>query len=411
MNPVMHAQGPLRVLHIGKFYPPFVGGMENFIGDLLPALERCGIVTAAMVHGHEFARKHPYGKDEERRICRAPTYGNVFFAPISPAFPFYLLRLLRNFNPHILHIHLPNISAFWAMFLPGARNIPWILQWQSDVVFSEINACLSAAYGPFEQHLLERADRIIVASPPYLSSSAVLSKWRDKCRVIPLGLNAKRLKTPSADSLKWAETVWRPGKMRVLAIGRLTYYKGHEILIKAAAGLPETHTIIAGKGDLRDSLNHLVKTMGLNERVELMGFVPEDKLNALLAACDVLCLPSIERTEAFGLVLLEAMAFARPVVVSNVPGSGMGWIVRHESTGLHVNPGNPQDLSEALRYLYDRPETRRRFGHAGKKRFQACFQIERTAEETARLYQETLDKVSGVSGVRAQERQAGFPEH
>ncbi len=388
-------QPSLRVLHIGKYHPPFVGGMENFIGDLLPALEECGITTAALVHGHEFGRKRAYGQDKENRIYRASTYGNIFFAPISPAFPVYLLRLIVDFKPHILHMHLPNISAFWAILSSRARKIPWIVQWQSDVTFSEINRHLAAVYRPVEQHLLGKAKQIIVATPPYLSSSSALSKWQDKCQVIPLGLNEKRLEKPRAGALEWAEKVWQPGKMRVLAIGRLTYYKGHEILIKAAAKVPQTHTLIVGKGDLKDRLDNLVRTWGLKERVELIGFVSDEKRTGLLATCDVLCLPSIERTEAFGLVLLEAMTFSKPVIVSNVPGSGMGWIVCHKETGLHVAPGDVEDLSKALQLLFDEPGQGEVLGRAGKRRFNELFRIEQTAKRTAGLYREVIDIGAG----------------
>ena len=190
--------------------------------------------------------------------------------------------------------------------------------------------------------------------------------------------------------MQWAENVWQPGKLRVLAIGRLTYYKGHEVLIKATAKVPEIHTLIIGKGDLRDRLEHMVTTYGLNERAELIGFVPDERRTALLATCDVLCLPSIERTEAFGLVLLEAMTFSKPVVVSNVPGSGMGWIVCHHKTGLHVTPNDADDLSKALRLLLEKPEMRTIMGSAGKRRFNELFRIERTAEKTANLYHEVL---------------------
>ena len=381
---------PLRVLHIGKFYPPFVGGMENFIGDLLPALEACDITTAAIVHGHEFGRKRPYMKDKESRIYRAPFYGNFSYAPISPAFPIYLLRVITKFKPHILHMHLPNISAFWAILFPRARKIPWILQWQSDVVFSEINSRFAPVYKVLERYILQKSTQVIVGTPPYLSSSSALSKWKNKCRAIPLGLDQKRLEKPDVDSLAWAEKIWSPGKTRVLAIGRLTYYKGHKILIKAATNLPEIHTLIIGKGDLKDSLNNLIRTSGLNERVKLIGFVPDKKLSSLLSTCDLLCLPSIERTEAFGLVLLEAMSFSKPVVVSNVPGSGMGWIVCHERTGLHVRPGDVEDLSKALQFLCDNPEKRKSMGKTGKRRFDKVFKIERTAERIADLYREVV---------------------
>src|SRR5699024_5451513 len=105
-----------------------------------------------------------------------------------------------EFKPDLLHLHLPNTSAFWAMAIPAARKIPWIVHWHADVVASRHDSKLALAYPlyrPFEQRFLKVASAIIATSPPYLESSSALAHWRDKCQVIPLGLDPARLPEPS----------------------------------------------------------------------------------------------------------------------------------------------------------------------------------------------------------------------
>ena len=382
----------MRVLHIGKFYPPFAGGMENFMGDLLPALERRNIHTAALVHGHEFGRRAVYNNDVASRVSRVPCYGSFLYAPISPGFVLALRREIHAFRPDILHMHLPNTSAFWAMAIPSARKVPWVIQWQSDIVNSDIDRRLAMAYRfyqPLERRFLKKAYAIIASSSPYFETSEPLSSWREKCRVIPLGLDETRLKIPGRDLEDWADGIWQTGRTRIISVGRLTYYKGHEVLIRAAANLPKSHIIIVGEGDRKGYLRGLIRQLGLGGRVELTGFIPDEKLRALLATSDLFCLPSIERTEAFGLVLLEAMRYAKPVVASDVPGSGMGWIIRHMETGLLVKPGAVDDLARALQLLCQRPGLRTRMAEAGRKRFHAVFRIDQVADRISSLYLET----------------------
>jgi len=250
-------------------------------------------------------------------------------------------------------------------------------------------------YEPLERRCLKKAAVIIASSPPYFETSEPLSSWGEKCRIIPLGLDEKRLKMPNKDLGNWAEGIWQTGRTRIISVGRLTYYKGHELLIKAAANLPETHVVIVGEGDRKAYLRGLIRHLGLGERVELTGFMPDEKLRALLATSDLLCLPSIERTEAFGLVLLEAMRYAKPVVASDVPGSGMGWIIGQMETGLLVRPGDVDDLAGALQLLCQRPDLRERMAEAGRDRFKAVFRIDQVADKIASLYREVKGLYSG----------------
>ena len=387
----------MRVLHVGKYYPPFAGGMEYFLADLLPALQARGVAPAALVHDERpgWRGRLPAPADSPP-IFRAPSHGQLLYAPISPEFPLWLARVIREFRPDLLHLHLPNTSAFWALALPAARRLPWVVQWQSDVVASTIDRRLALAYRayrPLERRLLAKSKAVIAASPSYLDASDALKFWRDRCHVIPLGLDPGRLPDPDPAARARAAALWGETDFRVLAIGRLTYYKGHDALIRAATELPASRVLIVGTGDRRDRLADLIRSLALCERVALPGFQPEADLNALLASCDALCLPSLERTEAFGLVLLEAMRFGKPVVVSDIPGSGAGWVVRQARHGLLVPPGDPAALAQALRELQRDPIKRQALGQSGATALRERFGIDRVAAAIAALYRRLLAAV------------------
>lgn len=384
----------MRVLHIGKYYPPFAGGMERFLADLLPALQTQGIATAALVHDE---RRDRWGQRPlpvaTPAIYRAPCHGQLLYAPLSPAFPFWLQRVIREFRPDLLHLHLPNTSAFWALLMPAARRLPWVVHWHADVVASMIDTRLATAYRlyrPFEQRLLAASKAVIATSPTYLAASDALQPWQDRCHIIPLGLDTNRIATSEPATQQRASVLWGQAAFRVLAIGRLTYYKGHEVLIRAAADLPDSRTLIVGTGDQNARLKALIDSLSLGNRVLLPGFQTEADLNALLESCDVLCLPSLERTEAFGLVLLEAMRFGKPVVVSDIAGSGVGWVVRTAGHGLLTPTSDPIALAAALRQMQQDPQLRQRLGQAGVVALTEQFGIEPIAAKVSALYRQLL---------------------
>ncbi len=385
----------MRVLHIGKFYPPFAGGMEYFLADLVRAEQALGLEVAALVHdeGPGWRGSVPAAADSPPRIYRAPCLGRLLYVPLSPSFPGWLNRVIRDFAPDLLHLHLPNTSAFAALLLPRACRLPWVVHWHADVVASAIDRRLALAYGlyrPFEQALLRRSRAIIATSPPYLAASRALQPWRERCVTIPLGLDPGRLAQPDNASLAQAEALWGPASLRVLAIGRLTYYKGHEVLIRASTSLPGVKTLILGGGEYRPRLERLIQTLDLGDRVRLTGYRSEAEVAALLARCDLVCLPSLERTEAFGLVLLEAMRYAKPLVVSDIPGSGAPWLVRRAQNGLLTPPGDAPALAAALAALQARPEQRRQLGEAGAQALRREFGIQPVASAIKQLYGRVL---------------------
>lgn len=394
----------MRILHIGKFFSPFAGGIENFLADLMLAQSEQGHTVAALVHDHQMHYKRFFAKINPETaflptfsLYRAPSYGRLLYAPISPHFPLWFQRILQTFQPQILHLHLPNTSALWALWLTAARRVPWVIHWHADVV-SQVDQRLTWAYRgyrPFEQHLLAHAAAIIATSPPYLTSSEALSPWRAKCHVVPLGLAPARLPTPSPQGHTWAAQQWDTGMMKILSVGRLTYYKGHEILIQALAHIDGVQVVIVGDGDQRQRLEKLIKSLNLSKKVKLYGHCHETELNALLATCDCFCLPSLERTEAFGLVLLEAMRYAKPIIASRIDGSGVAWVIDDHRTGILVPPQEPLALAAALQQFSTRPDWRWHLGQAGYTRFKESFNIQPVSTKITAIYTQILNSLVG----------------
>lgn len=368
------------------------------MADLLMAQIQQGQTVAALVHDHQsqwsrwWASVQPETLSSQSHslpIYRVPSYGRLLYAPVSPHFPFWLRRVLQDFQPDILHLHVPNTSAFWALLLPHARRIPWVIHWHADVV-SEVHSSLSMAYHayrPFEQNMLAHAQAIIATSAPYLASSLALQPWREKCHVIPLGLSLDRLPEQAPpQTTQWAMQQWNLSQTKFLCVGRLTYYKGHETLLNAFAEIEDAQLLIVGQGELRSQLENLIITLNLQNRVKLLGYCHDEQLTALFSTCDCFCLPSVERTEAFGLVLLEAMRYAKPILATAIPGSGVTWVVQDKQTGLLVPPANVLAMTQAVRQMVDAPLYCTQLGQAGFQRFLQLFDIQQVSLEVTKFY-------------------------
>lgn len=370
----------LRVLHIGKFFPPERGGMESFLADLVQTQRAQGIDSHALVHGQPLADDPPW-------LRRVPVQLRLIYTPIALGFRSALKRAIHQVQPQVLHLHMPNVSAFWVLTLTNAYKIPWVVHWHSDVVVSEVRLALRLAYTlyrPFEQAVLERSERIIATSLPYLYASEPLQRWQHKCVVVPLGINTV-VPATSASQLPW-----QPGAFKLLSLGRLAHYKGFDTLIRAVAASPRLQLIIAGQGEGMAGLQGLVKAScpeGAAANVQLLGEVNEDLKHQLLASCDAFCLASCERTEAFGVVLLEAMAHAKPCIVSNLPGSGMSWVVSSSGSGLcHLPPGDAPAWRQALEQLADQPQLLAQWGLEGKRALHERFSMTGCALSLAAEY-------------------------
>ncbi len=370
--------------------------------DAMVALQQRGFDSAALVHRHE--RSFRTLKDDfiasghRFRVIRTGRWAHLLFTPISPLLPWHLRRLIKSFQPNILHLHLPNPAVFWVLALVSARRVPWVVHWHADVITAQQGGLMSLVYQlykPFEQAVLKRSNSIVVTSRAYLDASVPLREFQAKCHVVPLGVDVKRL-SGTADPV--AGNSFEPDNsesasvtaLQVLAVGRLSYYKGFRFLIEAAAMTPNIQIHIVGSGELDSELRKLAASLSLRDKVVFHGDLDRAELVQQITRCDCLCLPSIERTEAFGVVLLEAMYFGKATVISDLPGSGMGWIVDTGITGLKVKPTDAGSLAAAFVQLDNDREKLAIMGQAGKAKFDQQFEIKHAINGLVNVYEQAL---------------------
>jgi len=358
--------------------------------DAMVALRERGIESAALVHRHSLSlktQKESFEANGHRfQVTRAALWARLLFTPISPSFPWHLRKLIKSGKPDILHLHLPNPSVFWVLALPSARQIPWVVHWHADVITSAQDWKMKLFYKfyqPFERAVLKRAKTIVATSKPYLNSSQPLKQWHSKCQVVPLGVDIKRFnrKIPAGSA-----AFPHSPQLQVLAVGRQTYYKGFTYLIEAASKAPDIHINLVGDGDQTNKLKALTTSLKLQDRVTFHGILSDEELAQKMAECDCLCLPSIERTEAFGMVLLEAMYFGKATVISDVDGSGMGWVVDDGITGIKVKPADADALARALERLATNRQELLNMGQRGKEKFDRMFEISHAVEGLEKIY-------------------------
>jgi rhamnosyl/mannosyltransferase len=209
--------------------------------------------------------------------------------------------------------------------------------------------------------------------------------------VIPLGIDDRFGDPKHNDSPVFSASAAKAdtatvGNLNVLAIGRMTHYKGFDILLRAIAQTEGITLDLVGHGELRRSLERLTDSLNLAARVRFHGLLDDSAKDTLLSRCDCLCLPSTDRTESFGMVLLEAMSAAKACVVSDVEGSGMSWLVEDGKTGLVAPTLDINGLTDALSRLRDDPELAASLGQNGRQKFLTALTMEASALAVRDLY-------------------------
>lgn len=362
-----------RIVHIGKFYPPHRGGMESHLETLCHAVRgEVDPVVVVSAEGRRTVREVVDGVP----VVRVGTLATAASATISPG----IAAEVRRQRPDLVHFHHPNPTAAAALLASGWRG-PLVVTYHSDIVRQRM---LGPIVAPITHALLARAAAILVSSPPFLESSPVLARHRDRCRVVPFGIDDGRFDSPDPAAVREVRARW--GDRMVVGVGRLVQYKGFRYLVEAMEQVGG-RLVLAGDGPLRASLEEMVVRRGLASRVVFAGAVQD--VAPLLHAARVFAFPSVQRSEAFGLAQLEAMACGLPVVNTHLP-SGVPWVSRHGESGLTVPPRDPAALAAALRTLLDDPALARRLGEAGRARVRSEFTVDAMAAATLCTYEEAL---------------------
>jgi glycosyltransferase involved in cell wall biosynthesis len=363
----------MRVLHVGKFYPPHHGGMESHVQTL--ARELSADVDVQVLVSSD-GRQTVHETLDGIPVTRMGTLASFASASINPG----MARAIREANADVVHFHHPNPTGVLSYLASGRRG-PLVVTYHSDIIRQRV---LGAAFAPVLHRFLRGAHAILASSPDYAASSPVLRRHADRVRIVPFGIRAEAYETADAEAVAAIRAKYGP--RLVVGAGRLVYYKGFDYLVRSMAAV-DARLVILGDGPLKSELQALAADMGVADRVELPGSVPE--LAPWYHAADVFALPAVARSEAFGLVQLEAMAAGTPVVNTRLD-SGVPFVSRDGETGITVPPADVQPLSAALRRLLDDGPLRRRMGQAARERVRREFSLDRMVARTLQIYREAV---------------------
>lgn len=367
--PYLRRSPGLRVLHIGKYYPPFRGGMESHLQSLCDELN--GMVELKVIVANADWRTTT-GLVDGVDVTRVGKLFDFKSAAICPD----LVLAIRRAKADIIHIHWPNPTAVLAYLASGHRG-RLVFTYHSDIVRQRL---LAVAFTPVLRHVLARAAAIIVTSPNYIEGSDVLTEFRDRCRVIPFGISVDHFHQYDVHKVRKIREQYGP--RIVLGVGRMVYYKGFEYLVRAAA-LVDAQLLIIGQGPLRKHLGMVAAQLGISDRVTFLSEV--DDVRPYYHAADVFVLSSVMRSEAFGIVQLEAMACGKPVINTQLD-SGVPFVSPHGVSGLTVPPADSAALGQAIGQLLDQPDRRSELGNGGRNRVAHKFTVERMVQSTLDLY-------------------------
>jgi glycosyltransferase involved in cell wall biosynthesis len=370
----------LKVLCFGRFSDHIPGGTQTHVEHLFRALKadvdfvhlvpsRDSHGSRALVQGFPLYRTASWNVD-----------GSL---AISPQLISTARRLHREKPFDLVHLHFPDpMSHLASIALPS--SVPRVITWHADIIRQK---SLLKVYQPFQHLAVLQAKAIIVPTSAHIGSSLELSlpEHQSRLRVIPFGFDLQRYAVLHATTATIRQT--HPGKI-IFALGRHVHYKGFDVLIKAMDALPDdTQLLIGGTGPLTQEWQQLAKQSRASARIHFVGMIDDETLPAYYQACDVFCLPAVNQAEAFGIVQVEAMACAKPVVSTKL-NNGVDFVNQDGISGYTVTPSDIGALAQALNKLLQDDALRVRLGQQALQRALQEFSLASLREKTLKVYQE-----------------------
>ncbi|MHB1296064.1 MAG: glycosyltransferase [Anaerolineae bacterium] len=367
----------MKILHVYKDYYPVLGGIENHVRLLAEGQAAAGHEVTVLVTS--LGRRTTVENLNGVRIIKAARLAHVASTPLSAALPL----LLRRQRPDITHLHFPYPLGEVAQLLLG-RSRRTVISYHSDVVRQ---ARLLRLYAPLMRRVLASADCILVGTPNVLESSPVLPAYEAKCRVLPYGIPRERFLAPDPEAVAEVRRRFGEGPL-LLFVGVLRYYKGLNYLLEAMPQV-SARLLVVGEGPMGPALRAQARQLDIEERVVFLGRIADEDLPAYYGAAELFVLPASERSEAFGLVQVEAMSAGLPVVCTEL-GTGTTYVNRHGESGLAVPPRDPEALAGAINTLLGDETLRRRLAEGARAR-SALFDAGRMLADVEAVYRELLD--------------------
>lgn len=364
----------MRVLHVFKtYYPDSFGGVERTIHAIAKGASAHGIQSDVLSLSRD-----PVANTVEFDGHMAYK-AKLDFEFASTGFSRDAFSKFKDLSTKadIVHYHFPwpFMDLLHLMHPPGK---PTVVTYHSDIVKQKL---LLQLYKPLMHRFLSCVTRIVATSPNYLECSEVLQRYRDKTEIIPIGLDEAEYPRAS-EELKdnWRERFPKPF---FLFVGVLRYYKGLHTLIEAAKHI-DADILIAGEGPMESQLKAQAASAG-RTNVHFLGAVSDLDKAALLELCTAFVFPSHLRSEAYGLSLVEAAMFGKPMITCEI-GTGTSFVNKHGETGIVVPPEDADALAGAIRAMMVNAVQNEHYGSAAAKRRSAFMSVEAMATGYCKLY-------------------------
>ncbi len=371
----------IKVLQVNKLYYPQTGGIEQTVREISEGLNDKVDIKVLVCQSKGKTRIETLNDVD---ITRAGSFGSLFSMPVSVSFFWHFYKLSKKSN--IIHFHMPFPLGDIACLLSQYKG-KVVVWWHSDIVRQDK---FMLFYKPLMDRFLKRADVIIVGNQGIIDGSKYLGKYRKKCVVIPFGVNENVERIADTYYSTKAFSIKKEKVVNFLFIGRLVYYKGCDILIKAFTKVNGAKLIMVGDGKLKNKLKNIIESENMTDIVTIISDIDTLELTEYIKNCDVLVLPSVARSEAFGLVQIEAMAFGKPVINTNL-ASGVPYVSIHGQTGLTVEPNNVDMLAKAINWMVTNTEERLHMGRNARERFNNNYRVSIMLDKLYQLYNTIID--------------------
>ena len=374
----------MKILQLGKAYPPVnLGGVEVVIQNLQEGLNKINICCDALGVNDSYKEIIEIGANGGK-IYRAKRLFKLFSTLFSINLIFILNRIKNNYD--VIHIHSPDPMAAFALFISSPKN-KIVLHWHSDIIKQKF---LLIFFRPLFNWLINRSDVIITTSPIYAPNSKFLCNHLNKVISVPLGsdINCNLYDIPFYNKLK---DDYRNKKI-LLSIGRLAYYKGFNYLIESMNYLDDSYVLlIMGDGDLMNDLHSKIQYNNLSDKVFLLGSLNNLQKNSLYKICDLFILSSLFKTEAFGIVQIEAMAFGKPVISTNINGSGVPWVNNNNVSGIVVPIQDSVAITNAIKIITQDELSYLNYSNGALDRYNQFFKLEIMIKKIHSVYSKLLN--------------------
>lgn len=370
----------MKILHISKFFPPNFGGIENQVKSICDYLYNRKIKVEVLAFGKKNCiSRRKYNIHEFKPILK------LFSQPLSIS---YIIQGRRLINKNeIIHYHYPNIIGLILCFLfVGNKNL--YFHWHSDILNQRY---LNLFFSLIEKNLLKRSKKIIFTSLHYAKKFKYYNSFKKKIQIINCGtddLNFEFKKSVEAKKNYFRIKKKFKSNKIIYSIGRLVPYKGFKYLILSSKSLKNNQKIlIAGIGKDYDYLKQLIDYNNLNKKVFLLGKVTLSEHLSYLKLCDIFCLPSISKNEAFGVALIEAMSFGKPIISTNIKDSGVNFVNKHNITGFRAPIKNSKKIGNLILSLLSNKKKYRQISLNSKKRYQRYFTSNKVNKSFLNMYE------------------------